>query len=105
MILFSDKVHEIEYAKKIHSQVRDMADQVKWPYKNFGSFYSSRLMDFSAHTLKYITDHVDCPPVDDPMNDSDEDMFVDLDQNPKQACVSIVIIFCNYCQRTAFIIS
>ena len=82
--MLSDGKHHYDQADKIRSEMKDLASEVRWPRANCRSFYSTKLVDFSTSTLKYITDSAiaedSANDSDDMLNDSDEDMFDDSDE-------------------------
>jgi len=78
---FSDGRLHFEQAEKVHSEMKELASDVRWSYTNCRSFYSPRLVDFSMTTLKYITASAYVTCVDDSANDSDEDLFNASDED------------------------
>lgn len=81
--MLSDGKHHYDQTKKIRSEMKDLAFDVRRPRANCRSFYSTNMVDFSTCTLKYLTDSAvaedSADDSDDVLNDSDEDMFGDSD--------------------------
>jgi hypothetical protein len=86
---FSVLRRDTEHFRVINDEMKDLVAQVFRPYPNSRLFYSSRLTDFSASTVRYILENVDDDHTDDcSVNggrrqsvESDEDLFCDSEED------------------------